>query len=207
MMRLLWAIPIVCLLGGVPVPALPGDHIGRPHPAQKATVQEQAAAPEVAREIIYYRYCAGVILRAVPEATSGSYALSLLRGEAWRDYGRAVYDADGRMLRQEVAGRGTVHFEPHNCEKVAGICRYTETDLDGTETKKLRINGLAGEEWNYSLVDAGEGGPETQTLTRVGTVTYAPDGLADKETWSSVTGTEDGCLERVPADEIPQAAQ
>lgn len=159
------------------------------------------------RETIYYRYCAGVILRAVPESTPGAYALALLRGEGWKDYGRAVYDAEGRMLRQEVTGRGTVSFKPHNCEKVAGICRYTETGLDGKSTKKLRINGLTGEEWNYSLVDAGEGGPETQTLTRVGTVSYAEDGLATEETWSSVTGTEDGCLSRIPATELPPELQ
>ena len=213
MTRPLWTISIGCLLGGAPLPAVPGDHLGGPHPHHETPAQaqtpiiEQSAAPDIARDTIYYRYCAGVILRAVPEAAPGSYALALLRGDAWKEYGRAVYDAEGRMLRQEVAGRGTVSFDPHNCEKVAGICRYTETGLDGKVTSKLRINGLAGEEWNYSLVDAGEGGPETQTLTRVGTVTYAADGLAAEETWTSVTGTEDGCLKRLPPDKIPAPAQ
>lgn len=185
------------------------DHVGgsHDHPATSAQAPSQ--------DTIYFRYCAGAILRAHPEAEPGTFALALLRGEAWKDYGRAIYDAEGRMLRQEVTGRGTVTYQPHNCEKVAGICTYTETGLDGEIVSKLRINGLTGAEWNYSLIDVDNGtntgiepgnGGLSQTLTKVGTVTYAPDGLAIRETWSSVTGTEDGCLERIDAADLPPGA-
>lgn len=203
------------LAGFAPSPTPAGDHIGD-HPGGHVggpphAPTDHAPATEPLRETIYYRYCAGVILRAVPDPEPGAYALALLQGETWQDYGRALYDGDGRMLRQEVTGRGAVTFDPHNCEKMPGICTYTETGLDGTAQKKLRINGLEGEEWNYSLIDAGEGagegGIETQVLTRVGTVTYAPDGLAARETWSSVTGTEDGCLTRIPATDLPPGAE
>lgn len=155
---------------------------------------------------IYFQYCSGAILRAAPEAEPGVFALALLRGEAWATYGRAIYDAEGQMLRQEVKGRGTVRFDPHNCEKSVGICEYSETAFDGPPQRKLRITGHEGADaaWTYSLVDiVKEGGADTQVLTRVGTVNYADDGLAIRETWSSITGTEDGCLERIDASALP----
>ncbi|MFK7943050.1 MAG: hypothetical protein AB8B85_09090 [Paracoccaceae bacterium] len=162
-----------------------------------------AEKPEPQQDAIFYRYCEGTILRVIAEDAPGTYALALLRQGEWKPYGRALHDPDGRMLQQEVEGRGAVIFTPHNCEKVPGICRYTETGLDGMAQKKLRINGLADAEWNYSLLDLNNTDPDRQTLTRVGTVRYGQDGLADEETWSSITGTEDGCLVRISAEDLP----
>ena len=165
-----------------------------------------ASASEEPGSPIYFQYCGGAILRALPEPEPGSFALALLRGGQWATYGRAIYDADGQMLRQEVEGRGSVVFEPHNCEKSVGICAYTETAFDAPPQSKLRITGHEGADadWNYSLIDVvKENGAENQVLTRVGTVAYADDGLATRETWSSITGTEDGCLERIDAAQLP----
>lgn len=174
-----------------------------------ATIPFLAIAEEQTSPI-YFQYCSGAILRAAPEADPGVFALALLRGKAWASYGRAIYDSEGQMLRQEVVGRGIVRFDPHNCEKSVGICEYTEIAFDGPPQRKLRITGHEGIDaaWTYSLVDiVKEGGADKQVLSRVGTVNYAEDGLAIRETWSSITGTEDGCLERIDAAQLPAGAQ
>ena len=85
-----------------------------------------------------------------------------------------------------------------------GICRYTEIGLDGTAKRKMRTTGQTDGAWNYSLLDLVKiDGVEEQNLNQVGTVHYGDDGLAIEETWSSVTGTEDGCLMRIPVAELP----
>ena len=129
---------------------------------------------------------------------AGAYALAIKRGKEWGSYGTAFFDEQRRLVSQEVPGRGAMRFEPHNCEKVPGICRYTEIGFDGTSQEKLRINGKTGEEWNYSLFEIADG---AQTLTRVGTVTYGADGLADKEEWTSLVNTDSQCWERLPPEE------
>lgn len=158
------------------------------------------APVQAAPKEILFRFCSGAILRMQEiEGTANTFTLALKRDVDWQEYGRAIFDENRRLVRQEVPGRGALQFEPHNCEKMPGICRYTEIGLDGTRQDKMRINGREGEEWNYSLMDLSDG---KQELTRVGTVTYGDDGFAVKEQWTSLTNTDSQCWERLTPEEL-----
>ena len=159
-----------------------------------------AGATGEATEEILFRFCSGSILRMqAVESEVNTFTLALRRDADWQEYGRAIFDENRRLVRQEVPGRGALQFEPHNCEKMPGICRYTEIGLDGTRQDKMRINGREGDEWNYSLMDLADG---RQELTRVGTVTYGDDGFAVKEQWTSLTNTDSQCWERLAPEEL-----
>ena len=146
---------------------------------------------------VHYKYCVGVVLKLEPEAAAPNrYVITRRKGVDWVPYGKATFDEKRRLVSQEVTGHGTLSFAPHNCEKMAGICTYTETGFDGESVEKLRINGREGDEWNYSIMKA-----ETQELVTIGTVTYGADGLADREQWTEIDSTRSGCFERVPAPE------
>ncbi|MEM7059668.1 MAG: hypothetical protein AAF557_18950 [Pseudomonadota bacterium] len=143
-----------------------------------------------------YEFCGGAIVRMTPvDGPERILRLDVESGEDWVKYGQIVLDTEGRRKSLEIDGRGETIFEPHNCEKTVGICQYVETDPQGISIKKARINGRDGEEWSYSIMEDHGKGFE---LSVVGKVTYADDGLAQDESWTSVSSyTQDGCAKRI----------
>lgn len=143
-----------------------------------------------------YEFCGGAVVRMTPvEGAGQTLVLDVESDDAWVKYGRIVLDAEGRRKSLEIDGRGATVFDPHNCEKTVGICQYVETDPEGTSVKKSRINGREGDEWSYSIMEDHGSGFE---LAVIGKVTYADDGLAQTESWTSVSSyTQDGCAKRI----------
>lgn len=150
----------------------------------------QAQAPAV------YEFCGGAIVRMTPiDEPKRVLRLDVEGNDGWIKYGQITLDAEGRRRSLEIDGRGATVFEPHNCEKTVGICQYVETDPKGTSIKKSRINGREGDQWDYSILENRGNGFE---LAVIGKVTYADDGLAQEEFWTSVTSyTKDGCAKRI----------
>jgi hypothetical protein len=150
---------------------------------------------------VVYKYCVGAILKLTPVADrDGHFQIALRSGDGWALYGKGIFDDQRRLVAQEVEGQGTVRFDPHNCEKVAGFCEYSETGLDGTTMKKVRLNGRIGDQWDYTIFD--DFG-DRKDVIRVGKVSYAEDGLALRDEWTDVNSTGEGCFERIEAPDAP----
>lgn len=143
-----------------------------------------------------YEFCGGAIVRMTPvDGPERILRLDVEGSDGWVKYGQIILDTEGRRKSLELDGRGATVFEPHNCEKTVGICQYIETDPQGTSVKKSRINGRTGDQWDYSILEDRGNGFE---LAVIGKVTYADDGLAQDESWTSVTSyTKDGCAKRI----------
>ncbi len=144
---------------------------------------------------VLYKYCIGAVVKLTPvEGEDGHYRIDLQAGDGWALYGKGIFDEKRRLTAQEVEGQGTVRFDPHNCEKMPGFCKYTETGLDGETVAKIRLNGRRGEQWDYTIFD--DFG-DRKDVVRVGKVTYADDGLAARDEWVDVNSTGEGCFERI----------
>ncbi|MEM1382485.1 MAG: hypothetical protein AAGG06_02460 [Pseudomonadota bacterium] len=157
-----------------------------------------APSPAAPADSFYYEFCSGAVLRMTPtEDRDRSYRLDLRNGTGWTRYGKVVLDNDGRFLARQVDGRGSTQYTPHNCEKVPGICEYTERLPDGRTLNKARINGREGETWTHSIFETRDGKRE---LLVIGTVRYHEDGLAAEETWINTGSASlaEGCAKRRP---------
>lgn len=143
---------------------------------------------------IDFRYCSGAELRMqMLEGETRIFRLLLRQGVEWVPYGRITLDGEGRSLSNRIDGEGATIFEPHNCEKIPGICQYTETSPDGTAVGKTRINGREGDVWSYSILETLD---ETFDVKVVGTVRYAEDGLVAEENWTETETYVKGCAIR-----------
>lgn len=157
-----------------------------------ATVDAVAEEPSGA---VYFQYCSGAVLRMDPAGAERHYDLSVQQGDGWNPIGHVQLDAEGRFLTRQIGDGGETTFTPHNCEKVPGICAYTETGPDGTVATKNRINGREPDgAWSYSILEdqAGE-----MVLSVVGKVRYAPDGLAAEDNWTATDGYKKSCALRI----------
>lgn len=145
---------------------------------------------------VTYEFCGGAIVQMTPvNGPERVLQLDVESDDGWIRYGQITLDAEGRRKSLDIDGRGATVFDPHNCEKTIGICQYVETDPQGQSVTKSRINGRTGDKWDYSILEDRGNGFE---LAVIGTVTYAEDGLAQDETWTSVTSyTKDGCAKRI----------
>ena len=135
--------------------------------------------------------------RGEPSEEAARYRLDVRQGVDWTFYGWLTLDAKGRFLSREIEGAGVTRYTPHNCEKVAGICEYTETAPDGSVQAKARINGREGERWSYTIFDDTGEAAEVRV---VGTVRYGPDGFATIEEWTETSGYQRDCARRVGGD-------
>lgn len=159
-------------------------------------------AADAVADPLYFRYCNGVVLRMAPAADENGYDLAVEQAGAWSGIGHIRFDPEGRTVTRRIGEGNETRFAPHNCEKVAGICEYTETAPDGTETRKLRINGREPDgSWSYSILEDKAGEME---LAVVGTVSYADDGLTQEDNRTAVEGYKKSCAIRI---EAPIAAE
>ncbi|MEM0922768.1 MAG: hypothetical protein AAGI13_06955 [Pseudomonadota bacterium] len=148
---------------------------------------------------IYLKFCSNAVMRLTPLAGAARiYKLDLRSGDTWTLFGEMRLDAEGRSTARRIDGHGLTRYAPHNCEKVPGICRYTEYRPDGTEAQMLRINGQDPGEtdslWSYTILQDADGQPEIQAI---GTVRYAADGLPERESWTETETYTKGCAERL----------
>ncbi|MEM7668357.1 MAG: hypothetical protein AAF317_04295 [Pseudomonadota bacterium] len=165
------------------------------------TVLTGMLAIDAAAEPVFFRYCSGAVLRMTPGTEAGHYDLSVASGPDWSAIGHVRLDPEGRFLGRQIGAGGETRFAPHNCEKVPGLCEYTETAPDGTETQKIRINGREPDgSWSYSILEDTTG---EMDLAVVGTVFYGLDGLAETDTWTTVDGYEKSCAERIDPPDQP----
>ncbi len=140
-----------------------------------------------------YRFQSGSVMTLTLEERSpdGSvWTVTAGEGDAARLVGRLRYDAEGRVtafLRPD--GTPSETYEPHNCERVVGLCSYQVTDSRGVRAEQ-RIGGRNGDEWSFSVFLVENGAP---TLLKVGTITYDGDGVVRDELWMDAeTGAEAG---------------
>ena len=110
---------------------------------------------------------------------------------------RITQDADFRVLVHEDAAGGVTRYDPHSCEKVVGICTYTVTHPDGSAAKEMRVNGISGAVWNYSLWrEAGDG----KRPVGIGEICYDAAGLSLRESWTDLESAAGYSLERIMPD-------
>ena len=110
---------------------------------------------------------------------------------------RITQDAEFRVLVHEDAAGGVTRYEPHNCEKVVGICTYAVSYPDGSAADEMRVNGIAEGVWNYSLWrdQAGEKRP-----VGIGEICYDAAGLSLHESWTDLESAGGYSVERILPD-------
>ena len=110
---------------------------------------------------------------------------------------RITQDAEFRVLVHEDASGGVTRYDPHNCEKMVGICTYKVRHPDGSEAEEMRVNGIAGEVWNYSLWRASGG--EKRPIG-IGEICYDASGLSLRESWTDLESAAGYSVERILPD-------
>ena len=110
---------------------------------------------------------------------------------------RITQDAELRVLVHEDAAGGVTRYAPHNCEKVVGICTYTVRRPDGSEAEEMRVNGVEGGVWNYSLWR--EAGGERRPVG-IGEICYDAAGLSLRESWTDLESAAGYSVERILPD-------
>ena len=140
-----------------------------------------------------YRFLSGQVMRMeLAERDENGSAWRVLSGEgdAAREVGELRYDADGRVTAFLPAGDAPPEtYDPHNCERVVGLCEYTVTRGDQSWSER-RISGVSDGVWTFSVFRVLGGEHELQ---KVGSVTYDDDGVVVDELWmDGATGEERG---------------
>lgn len=116
------------------------------------------------------------------------------RGAEAREIGALRYDPEGRVtafLRPD--GSPVKIYEPHNCERVAGLCEYRVIS-NGVAAIERRIGGLDGGTWSFSIFVERDGVPR---LEKVGTIAYDADGVVVDELWIEGETGEEGGARRI----------
>ncbi|MGG7565449.1 hypothetical protein ACQ5SO_04690 [Rhodovulum sp. DZ06] len=107
---------------------------------------------------------------------------------------RMVQDAKGRMTAFLSAdGAALETYQPHNCERVELLCRYTVTDETGAHVEQ-RFSEFDGTEWTYSILRKTEDGFVGK---RLGSVRYDADGVQMEAEWADLKTGETNSVSRV----------
>lgn len=156
------------------------------------------AVPELG-DTLDYRTSHGRTLRMTLVGTSGDrflWKLSDITG-APRLVARMTQDAEFRVLVHQDAGGGVTRFEPHNCEKVVGICSYKVHNPDGSAADEMRVNGITQGVWNYSLW---RGTGDDKRPVGIGEICYDAAGLSLRESWTDLESAAGYSVERIRPD-------
>lgn len=127
-------------------------------------------------------------------ATGSTWGVIPGDGPGGEPVARMTQDEMGRMTAY-LSAEGAVleKYEPHNCERVELLCRYTVTD-DAGRHEEQRFSQKEGESWTYSILRR-EG--ESFVGKRLGTVRYGADGLLDESEWADLETAEEVTVRRV----------
>jgi hypothetical protein len=146
-----------------------------------------------------YRTSHGRILRmTLVESAAGRFVweLSDVTGPP-RRAARITQDERFRVLVHEDAAGGVTRYEPHDCEKVVGICAYTVHHPDGSTGAEMRVNGVAGGVWNYSIW---RGAGAERRPVGIGEICYDAAGLSLRESWTDLETAAGYSVERIMPD-------
>jgi hypothetical protein len=110
---------------------------------------------------------------------------------------RITQDAEFRVMVHEDAAGGVTRYDPHNCEKVVGICTYTVSHPDGSAAEEMRVNGITHGVWNYSLWREADG---QKHPVGIGEICYDATGLSLRESWTDLESAAGYSLERINPD-------
>jgi hypothetical protein len=119
--------------------------------AQTPAGADQGSPPgPVVGDAFDYRTSHGRRLRMLLAGTDGDRFLWELHDVTGTPVlaARITQDAAFRVLVHEDAAGGITRYDPHNCEKIVGICTYAVTHPDGTVDAEMRVNGIESGVWN-----------------------------------------------------------
>lgn len=135
-------------------------------------------------------YAAGfrVIMRLEEKSEDGS-VWAVIPGEdaSAPVAARMVQDPQGRMTAFLAAdGTPMETYEPHNCERVELLCRYTIRDDGGVHVEQ-RFSEFDGRAWTYSILRKSADGFQGK---RLGSVRYDADGVQVEAEWADLATAE-----------------
>jgi hypothetical protein len=165
----------------------------------EATPPPRAAAAPKPGDAFDYRTSYGRRLRMTLVAASGDrfeWELTDVT-DAPSLVARITQDAEFRIVANEDAAGGVTRYDPHDCEKVVGICGYTVHHPDGSAGEEMRVNGVEGGVWNYSLWRETDG--ENRPVG-IGEICYDAAGLSLRESWTDLQTADGYSLERIRPD-------
>jgi hypothetical protein len=146
-----------------------------------------------------YRYAFGsggdIVMRLEQKSAAGTI-WSIIPGvdPGGEVAAKMVHDPQGRLTAYLTPdGEAMEVYEPHNCERVELVCRYTMTDAEG-DHREQRFSELDGEEWSYSVLRFDDGAFEGR---RLGSVRYDADGVVVEESWADLATAGEESVTRV----------
>lgn len=111
-------------------------------------------------------------------AKAGKVKILSKQGSIYQMALRIVQDSQGRLVeRQYVNGQEV--FAPHDCQQVAGPCRYTLTDSQNGKTLHLvRQSTFQNGVWKFQVnIDPSRDPEGRQTLMETGEISFGKDGV------------------------------